>query len=213
MATGRGSSATRAMACGLAVGLLGFAQGCSNEHFVVGDSYASIMEPYVSAHTGCPVHDFSHSGRLAAEVLSSDLDDIAAEVRDLDPYVRPVVLLSAGALDEALWGPDIAAAIVDELATRLLALHPDLVIYQLDYGENFHLRFWSKLSIASHPRWRRVMFPDLVDHELSDDGLHLPKPAYVERLMSIVKQDPSVLCPRPDGSYDPDSAAPITGFF
>ena len=76
---------------------------CSSEHYLVGDSYVGLMEPYWEFHTGCPTHDLSKKGRLAARVLLEDVDEIASQVALLDERVTPIVFLSAGAVDEIQW--------------------------------------------------------------------------------------------------------------
>lgn len=170
---------------------------CSNEHFLVGDSYVALMAPYAESHTHCPTRDYSRNSRRAADVLVEDLDVIAADVAALGENERPVVILSVGAVDEALWGPDLAALLVTELARELLALDPELELLHLEYlsDGSSPLRFWRQLPYDEEPRWHRVRFPDVVDASIGNDGVHLPLPGYVERLFSLARQFPEeMLC-------------------
>lgn len=170
---------------------------CSNELYLAGDSYVGIMAPYVATHTGCPTYDYTVSGRTAAEVLVEDVDAIADRVATLEPGVRPVVILSAGAVDESLWGPEITGVIVTELGKELLAIDPRLELFHLDYGvesASVPVGFWDWVPYDENPRWHRVQFPQLVDGEISGDGIHLPLPGYVERLLDLVMQHPTIVC-------------------
>ena len=99
----------------------------------MGDSYLGLMEPYWERHLGCPTHDYTQDARLAALVLLEDVDEIAARVALLDDHVTPMVFLSAGAVDEAIAGPELAGVIVNRLAERRLAIRSDLELYHLDY--------------------------------------------------------------------------------
>ena len=184
----------------LVVALLGL--GCTNTHYVLGDSYAKLMSKYIGPHTGCPVVDLADGGRLAIDVLREDVDVLAAEVAALDADVRPIVILSAGAMDEFFLGPAFAGQVLNELASAILAIDPDLELLHLDYGNEFDVGFWDYLDIDDEPRWNRVRFPNVVDDYVLEGGLHLAQPAYVERLFSMARQYPTILCERPGPGFD-----------
>ena len=143
---------------------------------------------------GCRTHDLTQDARLAALVLLEDVDEIAARVAMLDDHVTPMVFLSAGAVDEAMAGPELAGIIVTRLAERLLAIRPDLELYHLDYRAEDPPAFWGFTAYEDHPRWHRVTFESLVTGELSPDRIHLRTVGYVERLMSLIVRSPQIVC-------------------
>jgi len=168
--------------------------GCHNENFLVGDSYMAQMAPYVEAHTRCPTHDFSSDGRMAIDVFLEDVAVIRAQVALMDEGVTPIVFLSAGAVDEELFGPAITGIILNELAEGLLAIRPDLELYHLDYLDYAPPEFWGFTNHDQHPRWRRVTFERIVKGELGPDGIHLFLDGYVERLMVLIVDSPGIVC-------------------
>ena len=183
--------------------LLGLSMGQScqepvHPHLILaGDSYNVLQVPYFEHHSRCPLTSFSQGARQAAQVLNEDLPLIAALVASLPADRRPVVVVSAGAVDHAGHGPVQAAAIVQAMGEAILALRDDLVLLHIDYGLSAEpLETFQLVDFSVSDRWHFVLTHDIVNNAVGPDGLHLPPPGYVERFIVAARQHPShLVCP------------------